>query len=127
MLSRQIVYQRLRLFQTERVETLGEPAVDRSEQLASLIPLALVTRKPSYTGDMAPPEIWCTLDDPIVLCALQLIYDREERNRHSHRDSRTSADRRAYRLSWPDREDQVLPDNLRDAVTGGLGRRLGAM
>ena len=38
----QLVEQRLGLFQVERVEALREPAVDRREKLASLIPLALV-------------------------------------------------------------------------------------
>ena len=95
-----------------------------NEERTQRNPMALIDPD---TSDMAPPEIWCTLDDPIVLCALKLIYDGEERNRHSPRNSRTSADRRAYRLSWPDPEDQVLPDNLRDAVPSGLGRRLAAM
>jgi hypothetical protein len=39
---RQSVEQRLSLFQIARVKPFGEPAVDRSEKLASLIPLALV-------------------------------------------------------------------------------------
>ena len=38
--SRQLLQQRLGLFQVERIEPFGEPAVDRSEKLASLIPLA---------------------------------------------------------------------------------------
>jgi hypothetical protein len=41
-LRRQLIEQRLRLFQIERVEAFGEPAVDRSEQFASLLRLALV-------------------------------------------------------------------------------------
>ena len=40
--SGQLVKQRLRLFQIERVKPFGEPAVDRSEKLAGLIPLALM-------------------------------------------------------------------------------------
>jgi hypothetical protein len=32
----------LGLFQIERVEAFGEPAVDRSEKLAGLIPLTLI-------------------------------------------------------------------------------------
>ena len=40
---RQLVQQRLRLLQIERVEPFSEPAVDRSEQFASLLRLALVT------------------------------------------------------------------------------------
>jgi hypothetical protein len=34
------------LFQIERIEALGEPAVDRSEKFASLIPLALIAPEP---------------------------------------------------------------------------------
>jgi hypothetical protein len=41
----QLVEQSLRLLQIERVEAFGEPAVDRSEKLASLIPLALTSRR----------------------------------------------------------------------------------
>ena len=37
-----MVEQRLCFLQIERVEALGEPAVDRGEKLASLIPLALI-------------------------------------------------------------------------------------
>ena len=47
---RQLVEQRLRLLQIERVEALGEPAVDRSEKLASLIPLALIAPEARETG-----------------------------------------------------------------------------
>jgi hypothetical protein len=39
---RKFVEQRLRLLQIERVETFGEPAVDRSKKIAGLIPLALI-------------------------------------------------------------------------------------
>jgi hypothetical protein len=38
----QLFEQCLRLFQIERVESLGEPAVDRREKLASFLPLALI-------------------------------------------------------------------------------------
>ena len=34
--------QRLGLFQIERIKTLGEPAVYRSEKIAGLIPLTLI-------------------------------------------------------------------------------------
>jgi hypothetical protein len=37
--SSKLVQQRLRLLQIERVEAFGEPTVDRSEQLAGLLPL----------------------------------------------------------------------------------------
>jgi hypothetical protein len=41
-LYRQLLEQRLRLLQIERVETFGEPAADRSKKIAGLIPLALI-------------------------------------------------------------------------------------
>ena len=40
--SCQFIEQRLGLFQIERVEAFSEPAVDRSEKIARLIPLALI-------------------------------------------------------------------------------------
>jgi hypothetical protein len=40
--SCQLIEQRLRLFQIERVEPFDEPAVDRSEKFAGLLPLALI-------------------------------------------------------------------------------------
>jgi hypothetical protein len=43
---RQLVEQRLRLFQIERIEALGKPAIDRSEKLASLLPLTLIAPEP---------------------------------------------------------------------------------
>ena len=42
----QLVEQNLGLFQVERVKPFGNPAVDRSEKLASLVPLALVAPEP---------------------------------------------------------------------------------
>ena len=36
------------LFQIELIETFGEPAIDRSEQSAGLIPLALIAKKPRH-------------------------------------------------------------------------------
>jgi hypothetical protein len=41
--SCQLLQQRLRLLQIERVEAFGEPAVDRSEQFAGRITHALIT------------------------------------------------------------------------------------
>jgi hypothetical protein len=38
----QLIEQRLRLFQIERVEAFSEPAVDRSEKIAGLIRLTLI-------------------------------------------------------------------------------------
>src|SRR5580704_11059183 len=40
LVLRQLLQQRLRLFQIARVEAFSEPAVDRSEQFASLLRLA---------------------------------------------------------------------------------------
>jgi hypothetical protein len=40
--GRQLLQQCLRLLQIERVEAFSEPAIDRCEQIARLIPLALV-------------------------------------------------------------------------------------
>jgi hypothetical protein len=42
------VEQRLRVLQIARVEALGEPAVDRSEQITGLIPLALIAPEPQW-------------------------------------------------------------------------------
>jgi hypothetical protein len=38
----QLIEQRFSLLQVERIEALGEPAVERSEKIAGLIPLALI-------------------------------------------------------------------------------------
>jgi tetratricopeptide (TPR) repeat protein len=48
VLKLQLVEQRLSLFQIAHVETFSEPAVDRSEQVASLIPLALIAPEPRH-------------------------------------------------------------------------------
>ena len=62
----QLVQQRLRLLQIERVKALIEPAVDRSQQFARLLHLALVT-----------PEACEALREPIsVLLALPRNGDR---------------------------------------------------
>ena len=45
---RQLVEQGLGLLQIERIKALGEPAVDRSEKIAGLLPLALIAPEPSY-------------------------------------------------------------------------------
>jgi hypothetical protein len=47
-LASQFVQQRLCVLQIERIEPFGEPAVDRSEKLASLIPLALIAPEPRH-------------------------------------------------------------------------------
>jgi hypothetical protein len=45
-LRRQLFEQRFSLFQVERVETFGEPAVNRGEKFASLITFALIAKQP---------------------------------------------------------------------------------
>jgi len=50
MQLRQLLQQRLGLFQIARVKTFGEPAVDRSEKIASLMPIALVEQPRSRGG-----------------------------------------------------------------------------
>ena len=47
-LRRQLLQQRLSLLQIERVEALGEPAVDRGEQIAGLPALALLAPEPRH-------------------------------------------------------------------------------
>ena len=42
----QVVEQGLGLFQIERVEAFGEPAIDRSEKIAGVIPLGLIAPQP---------------------------------------------------------------------------------
>jgi hypothetical protein len=48
MLRCQRVEQRLGFFQIARVEAFGEPAVNRSEQFASLLPLPLIAPEPRH-------------------------------------------------------------------------------
>jgi hypothetical protein len=45
-----LVEQLLSLLQIERVETLGEPAADRSEQITGFIPLALIAPETGEAG-----------------------------------------------------------------------------
>src|SRR5262249_23634680 len=47
-LRRQLVERRLGLFQIARVEAFGEPPIDRSEKIASLIALSLITPEPRH-------------------------------------------------------------------------------
>src|SRR6188472_1076129 len=46
--EREFVEQHPGLLQVERIETLGEPAVDRSEKVAGLLPLALLAPQPRH-------------------------------------------------------------------------------
>ena len=54
-----LLQQRLSLFQIERVEAFGEPAVDRSEKIVGLIPLEQVRCMPpmdaGYPSAQTPP------------------------------------------------------------------------
>src|ERR1019366_3268771 len=57
----QLVEQRLSLLQIERVKTFGEPAVDRSEKIAGLIPLALTAPQPRHAHRRAQFPGFCLL------------------------------------------------------------------
>jgi hypothetical protein len=71
--SRQLLQQRLRLFQIERIEALGEPAVDRSEQLAGLIPLALIAPESGKAGSGAQFGVFCTLPSRDAECLMIVL------------------------------------------------------
>src|SRR6202040_2992409 len=67
---RQLVEESLCLLQIERIETFGEPAVDRSEKLASLIPLALIAPQPghAHSGTEFPGfRLLCTRDRKLAV------------------------------------------------------------
>ena len=51
--SPQLIQERLRLFQIGRVETFGEPGVDRREQIAGFVALALVQPQAGERGSDA--------------------------------------------------------------------------
>jgi hypothetical protein len=57
----QLIQQRLSLLQIERVEALGEPAVDRREKIAGLLSLALITPQPSQAHRRAQFPRLCLL------------------------------------------------------------------
>ena len=57
----QLVEQSLGLLQIERVEALGEPAVDRSEKIAGLIALALIALEPRHAHRRAQFPGLCLL------------------------------------------------------------------
>jgi len=59
--SRQLVEQRLGIFQIARVEAFGEPAIDRSEKIAGLIPLALIAPEPRHARRRAQFQGLCLL------------------------------------------------------------------
>src|SRR5215472_3312061 len=47
--SRQLIEQRLRSLQVERIEALGEPAVDRCEKIVGLLSFALIAPEARHT------------------------------------------------------------------------------
>ena len=53
--------QRFRFLQIERIEPLGEPAVNRSEKLARLVPLALIAPEPRHAHRRAEFPGFCLL------------------------------------------------------------------
>ena len=82
----QLIKQRLRLLQIERVEPFGKPAVNRSEKLASLIPFPLVAPEPAEAGSGAefkdpralPPSdaerlMIAVLGRDLIACSIQQI------------------------------------------------------
>jgi hypothetical protein len=44
--SSQLIKQRLGFFQVRRIETLGEPSMDRGEKIMGLLSFALITPQP---------------------------------------------------------------------------------
>ena len=73
--SGQFLQQRPGLLQIARVESFGEPAVDRSKQFASLIPLALIAPEPrhAHRGAQFP---WLAYAFPYRRFAVALAGDR---------------------------------------------------
>src|SRR5208282_6272725 len=57
----QLIEQRLGLLQIERIEAFGEPAIDRSEKIAGLIPLALIAFKSRHAHRRAQFPGLCLL------------------------------------------------------------------
>ena len=47
---RELLQQRLGLLQVERIEALGEPAIDRGEKIVGLLPLALIAPEAGEAG-----------------------------------------------------------------------------
>jgi hypothetical protein len=54
-----LIEQRLGLFQIERVEALGEPAIDRSEKIVGLVPLPLIAPQSSKARRRAQLPRFC--------------------------------------------------------------------
>ena len=72
--SRQLVEQLLRSFQIGRVEALGEPAVDRGEEVAGLTPAALIAAEPSEArGGPQFPELGLLLHGDAQGLAIEFL------------------------------------------------------
>ena len=61
LLLGKLTKQNLRVFQIERIEAFGEPAIDRSKKLASLIPFPLVAPEPRHAHCCAEFPRLCLL------------------------------------------------------------------
>jgi hypothetical protein len=59
--SRQLLEQRLRLLQIERIEAFGEPAIDGRKKIAGLIPFALIAVEPRHAYRRAHSPGLCLL------------------------------------------------------------------
>src|SRR6185312_268403 len=70
---RQLVEQRLSILQVECVEALSEPAVDRSEQFASLLRLALVAPEASEAYRRAQLPRFCLLLTRNCECVIKIL------------------------------------------------------
>src|SRR5262249_23574908 len=71
---RQLLQQRLRLLQIERIEALGKPAVDRSEQFASLLRLPPITPEPRHAHRCAQFQRLCLLPAGDCISALEISF-----------------------------------------------------
>src|SRR6476661_2504248 len=86
-LCRQLVQQRLRLLQIERVEAFRKPAVNRSEQFASLLRLAMVAPEARHTHCGTEFPRFCLLRACDRECALEIsLRFRRIRLRRNQRD-----------------------------------------
>jgi PDZ domain len=73
----QLVEQSLGLFQIERVEAFGEPAIDRGEKIAGLLPLALIAPEPRHAHRRAQYRrgvrlVRVTICSTVLICGFAL-------------------------------------------------------
>src|SRR6476619_2377622 len=73
-LSRQLLQQRLRLFQVARVEALREPPVNRSKQFARFLHLALVAPEEREANGGAEFPRFCLLLTRDSKCAIKILF-----------------------------------------------------